>query len=168
MNKFIPVGDTFEYEGKTYKAVNASGCTGCCVLDLNDCSMFPVCSAEERDDDTSVIFVYASKKTPEDLVSTEDLEALGLTYKDLAGIYSMSYRHSDCGKIYRAVQGLLDPTKEVWDEMKGLDSDWSTSYLSFKAHFLELLFPEAVKKKMRIAELKEQQRKIQEEIDKLM
>ena len=168
MNKFIPVGDTFDFEGKTYKAVEASGCAGCSVLELNDCSMFPVCYAKERDDDTSVIFVYASKKTPEDLVSTKDLEALGLTYKDLAGIYSMSYRHSDCGKIYRAVQGLLDPTKEVWEEMKGLDSDWDTKNLSFKDYFLELLFPEAARKKMKLAELKEQQRKIQEEIDKLM
>jgi len=168
MNKFIPVGDTFEVEGKTYKAVKASGCAGCAADQRIECSIFPKCRGKEREDNTSVIFVYASKRTPEDLVSTEDLEALGLTYKDLAGIYSMSYRHSDCGKIYRAVQSLLDPTKEVWEEMKGLDSDWSTSYLSFKTNFLELLFPEASKKKKKLAELKEQQRKIQEEIDKLM
>ena len=41
MSEFIPVGDTFDFEGKTYKAVKASGCDGCCMSDRNECIMFP-------------------------------------------------------------------------------------------------------------------------------
>lgn len=165
MSKFIPVGGTFYLGGKTYKVIKASGCAGCCGDHLSDCNMFPKCNEDVREDATDVIFVNVNKKAPKDLVSTEDLQALRLTYEQLAMIYAMSYRCNDYGALYNALQNLLDPDGEVWAEMNGLDSAWDTRYLDFKYHFLSLLFPEAMKENAaRIQELEEQMHKIQEEI----
>ena len=134
-------------------------------------SCSPVCSAKELDDDTSVIFVYASKRTPEDLVSTEDLGALGLTYKDLVSLYAVLGGQSGCYDIFTNLQLLIDPETKALNllataEAKGISLVKTIELLT------GLLFPEAaaaasLRAKKR-AELKEQQRKIQEEIDKLM
>ena len=97
------------------------------------------------------------------MVSTEDLEALGLTYKDLVSLYAVLGNYSlQPGNVFAAIQRLLDP------ELRGVDifnSRLHTSQIESKLE--SLIFGEGLQAK-KLAELKERQRKIQEEIDKLM
>ena len=53
---FIPVGGTFEFEGKRFLCVDAKdGCTGCAFYE-KDCEKTPPCSCSRRDDEKDVIF----------------------------------------------------------------------------------------------------------------
>ena len=53
---FIPVGGTFEFEGKRFLCVDAKDCCVGCAFYEKDCGKTPPCSCSRRDDEKDVIF----------------------------------------------------------------------------------------------------------------